>query len=257
MNKKISTAVAIVVILLITATAVITICLKQKESLRVVQSTPTPIVKQDIKKNNVETEKQIVDQKLNTNNTTDASEAMKKRFSGTGCYSKESDGADNLYELSKDFNLNSPTAKIAYTNQARGISFDVPYNPNWGNKNCKVEPYVEFARPNGDVLLEFGKPRAWIASEFQLTISSSRSAQDVIDEQKAVGGEPDPNPRKMILGDKQLVVYESYGMTTERIYEVIGRKYNYSFSYAEGDKLNEKTAKELEAIIQGVKIQEK
>jgi len=256
MNKKISTAVAIGVILLITAIVGTTIWLKQSDSSQEVQNTmPLPIAKQDTKRNEVATEKQPIDQKTNSNNTENISEAMKNRFSGKGCYSKESDGTDNLYELSKDFNLSSPTAKVTYSNQAKGISFDIPYNTNWGNKNCKVEPYIEFTQPGGDVLVEFGKPRAWIRSEFLLTVSDYRSAQDIVNEQKNVGGEPDPNPRKMTLGDKQLVAYESYGMTSERIYEVIGKKFNYSFSYSEAEKLNGKTAKELATIIQSAKIE--
>jgi len=255
MNKKIHPALAIVVIILITAATGVIIWLGQRESNQIAQTIPQP-KNNNVPKNNTATDNQVLGKKQDiANETENTSQAMKKRFSGTGCYSKESDGTDNLYELSKDFNLSSPNAKVIYSNQAKGISFEIPYNQNWGNKNCKVESYVEFTQPTGNILVEFGKPRAWIRSEFLLTISNHRTAEDIVSEQKNVGGEPNPNPRKMTLGNNQVVVFESYGMTVERIYEVIGKKYNYSFGYTEGEKLNEKTAKELETIIGSMKIE--
>jgi len=255
MNKKINPVFAIVIVILITVVTGVAIWLGQRESYQATQTIPRAN-NNIVPKKNAVTDNQVPEKKPDiTNETENTSQAMKKRFSGTGCYSKESDGTDNLYELSKDFNLSSPNVKVAYSNQTKGISLEIPYNPSWGNKNCKVEPYVEFTQPSGNVLLEFGKPRAWIRSEFLLTISNYRTAEDIIGEQKNVGGEPNPNPRKMTLGNNQVVVFESYGMTVERIYEVIGKKYNYSFGYVEGEKLNEKTAKELEIIIGSMKIE--
>lgn len=257
MNKKINPVLAIVVIILITAAVGIIIWLEQGGSTQTAQTMQTiPQSKNNNVPTNNTTDNQVPEKKQGiTNETKDTSQAIKKRFSGVGCYAKETDGSDNLHELNKDFNLSSPTAKITYSNQIKGISLEIPYNPNWGNKNCKVEPYVEFTQSSGDILVEFGKPRAWIRSEFLLTISSHRTAEDIISEQNNVGGEPNPNPRKMTLGNNQVVVFESYGMTVERIYEVIGKKYNYSFGYADGEKLNEKTAKELETIIGNMKIE--
>jgi len=178
----------------------------------------------------------------------------KPRFSGTNCYAKNEDGSDYYFKLSDSFNLDDPTSKITYTNQAKGISFNISYNPNWGNSNCKVEPYTEFIQPWGNILLEFGKPRAWISSEFSLTIKENETADNIINTVKSGGGMPDPNPRKMTIGDKQVVVYEGYGMTTERIYEVIGPKYNYSFGYSEVMQLDEQTTKKLEEIIKTIKF---
>ncbi len=42
---------------------------------------------------------------------------------------------------------------------------------------------------------------------------------------------PDPNPRLEKIGEWEVIVYESYGMSTQRIYEIIGQKNNYVFSF--------------------------
>lgn len=223
MNKRTAAVLAIIVIILIVAAVTMFVWVKQKN----------PQTVQEADK---------------------AGETGKERFSGTECYGKDPDGSDNFYKLSDDFNLDEPTAKITYLNQAKGISVEILYNPNWGNKNCKVEVYLEFVDElSGDVFLEFGKPRAWIRSEFGLSISDRRTAEAIINEQ-STGYEPNPNPREMVIGGKQIVAYESYGMITERVYEVIGSKYNYSFTYSEIDQINEDIAKELERIIEGAKI---
>lgn len=253
MNKKINYVLAIIVIILITVIAII-IWLGQKGSSQSVQTMPLSKTTDEVKKYDDITNKQISEQKSNlSNETKDISQMMEKRFSGSGCYTKEENGSDNLYELSKDFNLSDSTTKNLYVNQAKGISFEIPYNPNWGNMNCKVEPYSGFTQPNGDIFLEFGKPRAWTRSEFILTISGHRTAEDIINEQKNFIGESNPNPRKITLGNKQVVAYESYGIGTEWIYEIIGTKYNYKFSHSDFE-LNKTIIKELEKIIEGVKI---
>jgi hypothetical protein len=53
-----------------------------------------------------------------------------------------------------------------------------------------------------------------------------------------------------------VVVYEEYGMITARLYEVIGKKYNYLFGYRYGqaNQPSQGKNKELEKIIASAKF---
>jgi hypothetical protein len=262
MNKKIKTEIAIGIILIVSAIVGGLIWLgvnQQNKNIDAISS-----IKQSIKKtqseqrqkdmqfqpslNEKESDNQIVDTTDNTNNV---SPTIKPRFSGSGCYAKESDGTDNLMELSKNFNQDDPDSKILYTNQEKGISFKIPYNAKWGNKNCKVESYIEFTQPNGVFFLGFGIPHAWVGSDFSLYIITHRKAEDIINENN--DSEPNPNLRRMNIGNNSVVAYESYGMGVESIYEIIGTKYNYQFSRRDSE-LDKKKIKKLEEIIKEVKI---
>ncbi|QQS60822.1 MAG: hypothetical protein IPN70_02935 [Candidatus Moraniibacteriota bacterium] len=176
------------------------------------------------------------------------------RYSGTGCYKKEADGTENQYEFREDFNIDAPTTTVKYSNTEKGISFDIPFNPNWGNEDCKVKPYIEFTHSSGDISIEFSKPTAPVGREFGLIISKYRPAEDIITaEQKDVY--PNPNPRKKTIGDKNMIVYDDYGMIQVTHYEVIGKKYNYIFSYSNYDSsLNDSLIKSLESIIADMEI---
>lgn len=172
-----------------------------------------------------------------------------KRFSGKGCYKKDSEGEDNFYELSNDFNSDGPEKIIKYANADFSVSFEIPFNPKWGNNECKVLPYLESRDPNGNLRVEFGKPRAWTTSEFVFHARQSRSGTDIINEQSETAGVPHPNPRKKIIGKFNLVVYESYGMGVSRIYEIIGKNNNYVFEYREFENIDKNRAEKLENVI--------
>lgn len=246
MNKKISTNIAIIIIavfaLFVGGIIFVSSCLQN-------YTTPENIVVSISQKSNL--------QKSNTVGNKESTQAP-KRFSGSGCYQKGQTGEGYFDSLSKDFNLDNADSKIKYENVEKGISFDVPYNTKWGNKDCKVEPYAELKQPGGDVLLGFGKPGGpWTGDEFTLAIFHQRSAEDIINQQKnIVGGEPNSNPRKRTIGDKQVVVYEGYGMVTVRSYEVIGEEYNYLFGYRYGQsgQPSQDKNKKLEKIIANAKF---
>jgi hypothetical protein len=170
-----------------------------------------------------------------------------KRFSGSGCYAKNSDGSDNLYGLRQDFNTDNPTSEVAYENTGKGISFKIPYNPSWGNKDCKVEPYVEYPQAGGYPFVEFGRPRAWATSEYHLTFLPQATAQNVIDKAKA-DVEIKTNPKKMTISGNEVVVYSA-------TYEIIGKKFNYSFSYIYlGSQPEKSKIDELEKIVATAKL---
>ncbi|MAF20457.1 MAG: hypothetical protein CMI55_02120 [Parcubacteria group bacterium] len=179
----------------------------------------------------------------------------KKRISGFGCYEKDSEGFDDPYEFREDFNTDDADTIIKYINTEKGISFDIPYNSDWGNKNCEVLPYKEFMDSYGTAHLIFGKPRAWISDTFRLniSISSNRDIETILLEQQQDDIEVF-KPREKTIGDKQMVVYESYGTCTSRIYEVVGKGYNYSFDHFYCEEPIVDIIKELEGIIATVEF---
>lgn len=189
-----------------------------------------------------------------------------KRMLGSGCLKKDNEGFDDPYEFREDFNTDDVNTVIKYTNIEKGISFDISYNSDWGNEDCEVLPYKEFVNSRGVVQLAFGKPRAWIGSTFKLNISTSsnRFMETILLEQQERNDilllEQQQNdigvfePREKIIEDKQIVVYEIYGMCTSRIYEIIGEEYNYSFYHFYCEEPIADTIKELEETIATVEF---
>jgi hypothetical protein len=240
MNKKISTTVAISIIAVFALFigGIIFICSKSQSSLISEKN-----IALDPQKNNPQEIKKSDNQDINQ---------VPKRFSGSGCYEKEKEGYDNFYLLSKYFNLDDANSKVKYENKEKGISFDIPYNAKWGNKNCKVEAYTEFIQPSGGALVEFGKPQAWIPSEFRFTISSQRSSDDIINELNGFTEEPKVQPIKKIIASNQVVFWKSSEVYPMLSYEIVGKQYNYRFDCIGSDSQSE--AKKLENIIASANV---
>lgn len=152
---------------------------------------------------------------------------IKKRTIGDGCY-KIINGYENVHGIVReDFNNDSADVTIPYTNKDFGISFNIPYNKNWGNEECVVLPYFSYGNLES-WQVSFGQTTE--ARSFGFHTRQRRDKEDVLKEQKG-NGEPDPSPRVEKIGEWEAVVYESYGMSTEKIYEIIGEKSNYIFSF--------------------------
>jgi hypothetical protein len=240
MNKKISTpfAISIIAVFALFIGGIIFICSKSQSSL-----IPEKNIALAPQKNNPQEIKKSDNQDINQ---------VPKRFSGSGCYEKDKEGYDNFYLLSKDFNLDDSNSKVKYENVEKGISFDIPYNAKWGNNDCKVEAYIHNYK-----FVEFGKPRAWIPSEFIMTIYPQKSSNDIISELTSLKVEPKIHPIKKKIANKQLVFWESFETLYGVSYELIGEKYNYRFDYtggAKGDKITQEKMKELEDIISSIKL---
>lgn len=249
MNKKISTSIAISIIAVFALLVGVIIFLSsyfQNNASLVNEVAPFP------QNNNSSIKGGENNSEGNASTVKKESNQVPKRFSGSGCYEKEKEGYDNFYLLSKDFNLDDANSKAKYENIEKGISFDIPYNAKWGNKNCKVEPYTEFIQPSGGVLVEFGKPQAWIPSEFRLIISSQRSSDDIINELNGFMEEPKVQPIKKIIANNQVVFWKSSEVYPSLSYEVVGKQYNYRFDCNGSDSQSE--AKKLEQIISSVKL---
>ena len=119
MNKK-NLILAVTFVIVITGILFTIIWLS-----KVRQSQLQPVIANKIEGQNSITEEQIPKQKIEDSNEMENATQVPERFSGAECYAKNVDGSDNLYELSKDFNLSDPTSKITYTNKEKGMSFEL------------------------------------------------------------------------------------------------------------------------------------
>jgi len=181
--------------------------------------------------------------------------SMGGRLIGDGCYNRTmKDGQFDEYHFRIDFNNDPANTSVHYENKEAGIAFDVPYNKNWGNKDCQVLPYVQIGDQTiSNLLVDFGSAHAFIGPAYHFRIRPKRTANDIINEQKGVGGEPNPNPRLEKIGPYTVVVYESYGMGDSRIYEVVGKTANYKFSTSPIDVQKNPSSPELERVIKSLK----
>ncbi|MDX9913856.1 MAG: hypothetical protein RBS77_04715 [Candidatus Moranbacteria bacterium] len=191
----------------------------------------------------------------NTNQSAQAQPIIESRLVGSGCY-KMKEGQIDKYNFREDFNLDSADMMIGYENKQFGISFDVPYNKKWGNKDCVVLPYVHRQKIDSNtkyLKIDFGIFKAWIGDAYHFNISKKRSTDDIINEQR--GSSPDLNPRAKTIGKHQVVIYESYGMGTQRIYEILGDENNYVFTQSWiKDIKSDLESDELEKIIKTLEI---
>jgi hypothetical protein len=245
-NKKIPTSLGTIVLIIIAVTVfgVVWRC-EEKNDFGEIK----------IQKNNIS--QQVVKNKQNQEINPEVQTKIYSsgRLVGAGCYEIK-DGQLDAYHLRGDFNANSANSAISYENKEFGISFEVPYNKNWGNKDCEVLPYTQRSDIISNSLgVEFGLFRAWTGGLYRFNIGKKRNAEDVIDEQK--GGVPNPNPRIETIGKYKVVVHESYGMGTSRIYEVMGDKNNYIFEESQigsKDGKNNSESSELKNTIKTLMV---
>ncbi|GEM_PF-5157529 len=128
------------------------------------------------------------------------------------------------------FNTDAATTTVRYTNAEKGIAVDIPYNPDWGSANYKIEPYEE----DGDYVY-FGpmsqfEGGGWSRPYWLLGFVESKSADDLITEIKSspdtlAGGEPE----KIDVNGLEVVQYQEMGLGTHYMMEVVGEKANYRF----------------------------
>ncbi len=136
------------------------------------------------------------------------------------------------------FNYDPPTTTVTYTNAAKGIKFEVPYNPKWGNDTFRINPYDEMAEGISFGPIGQGEGGGWGRINEQLIFEKAQSADRVIAELNAKEGEFFTNkPYQAKVGDKTVVKYsistlgDFFGMI------VVGPKANYHFTYW-GDAAN-------------------
>lgn len=155
----------------------------------------------------------------------------------------------------EQFNYDPPTTTVTYTNAAKGIKFEVPYNPKWGNDTFRINPYDE--APDGVYFGPIGQGEGggWGRMNETLIFEPAQSADRTIAELNSKEGEFFTNkPYQATVDGKTVVKYsistlgDFFGMV------VIGPKYNYHFTYW-GDATNpNKYFGELENIVRTVEF---
>jgi hypothetical protein len=271
-NKKIPTWLGVTIIIIFSATTLTFVLVYEKNKKRnevqnqnnAILNNPDlgkkRVVKQEkenvIENNQVQEVIPDINSQTNANQSIQVQYTVEKRLVGNGCYKMKNGNIDEQ-NFREDFNLDPADIMIKYENKRLGISFDIPYNKKWGNNDCVVLPYTDVQTVESDkenLKIHFGIFKAWIGDPYHFSTSKKRGAEDIDKEQN--GGSPDPNPRTKTIGKHQVVIYESYGMGTQRIYEVLGDKNNYVFTQSWiKDVKSDSESDELEKIIKTLKIE--
>lgn len=155
----------------------------------------------------------------------------------------------------EDFNTEAATLTANYVNKAKGISVALPYNPDWGSANYKIEPYEEV----GDYVY-FGpmsqfEGGGWARPYWVLGFVPAQSADDLINQimtspETLSGGQPE----KVTINGLQVVKYEEMGLGTHYMMEVIGEKSNYRFVASSFGDDPAAAWRNLENIVKTVKL---
>lgn len=145
------------------------------------------------------------------------------------------------------FNNDTANSQIAYNDDEKGISFEIPFNQNWGSNKYRLNPYD---LNNND--LSFGSMSAFegcsTIRSYSLDFKPAKPVVKVVAEI-----EQGITPITTKINDLTVVKYAQADMCTNSFMEVIGQKYNYLFSTScGGDAV--KDSQSLENIIKSVKL---
>jgi len=155
----------------------------------------------------------------------------------------------------EEFNTEAATTTVNYTDQARGISVNIPYNPDWGSANYKIEPY----EVDGDYVY-FGpmtqfEGGGWSRPYWLLGFVPPKSADQLITE---INDSPDTlaggQPEKIDINGLEVVKYQEMGLGTHYMMEVAGDKYNYRFVASSFGDEPEDVWTNLTNIVQSVQL---
>lgn len=163
----------------------------------------------------------------------------------------------NLDECSsEDFNMDPPSTTKSYENPTRGISVDLPYNPNWGSKNYRLMPYEEEGEyvwfgPMGQ--FEGG---GWARPFWMLRFTEAKPAAEVAAELSGGDGYGPGGVEGEIvdINGFEVVQYQEIGLGEYYVMEVVGSKYNYRFTGASFGDSNVDVWSELNKIINSIEL---
>lgn len=155
----------------------------------------------------------------------------------------------------EQFNYDPPTTTVTYTNAARGLTFQIPYNPAWGNATFRVNPYDETASGINFGPIGQGEGGGWGRINEQMTFEPAQSADQTIANLNSKEGEFFTNrPYQAKVGDKTVVKYSMSALGDFFGMIVIGPKYNYHFTYWGDASDPTKYFGELENIVKTVEF---
>ncbi len=135
---------------------------------------------------------------------------------------------------SEKFNQDPPNTIIKYEDKEKGISFDMPYNSDWGNEKYKINPYEKWKDESGKDYILFGsitdfEACSWVQS-YALVFNPVKSADMLIKEMEEIPYYPEIfiiKPTKKSINGLDIVESQSHGMCDSGELEVVGKKYNY------------------------------
>lgn len=164
---------------------------------------------------------------------------------------QQHNGKTSEERCSVKFNQDKANTISDYTNSAKGISFNVPYNSEWGNEKYKINPFEEDLKNNQVVFgnLSIGEGCGWMR-ENNLRFMPVRDVNDAIKEVE--GRQSDMckiKPTQDTVNGLTILRYSATcGIAQNAYIQVIGKKFNYEFYSFFGD------AKGLEEIVKTVKL---
>jgi len=233
-NKKISTELGIVIIIIVAITAGVFVWQYQK----------------DIRLDEI----QFQPMKLSRKSTEQPQhkEKPKRRIEfGDGCYAMTNGHIDET-RFRNDFNTDPANTTVRYENKDFGISFNIPFNKKWGNKDCKVLPYLEFSGPNANPIIEFGLPRAYVTSQFHFGIGEKMDLSSL--QKLHQGGINNKNHSRILkIGNYDVVTHTSYGELSATVIEIPAKDYIYYFEEIAPKNLTQ-ISMDFENVIKSVKI---
>lgn len=162
-------------------------------------------------------------------------------------------------------NKDPANTTATYSNTDMGISFTFPYNNHWGSSVQILPPYTEHTQsdfaPLGYVM--FGPPTSGEEQGlggscdpvqfYELTFLPARTANEAVRTIEGRGTEVVPNTTVRKIGDLTVVQYIDAGLCSYPTFEVIGQKYNYSFTTSCGHDEEEEIAY-LEDVVKRVTL---
>ncbi len=160
-------------------------------------------------------------------------------------------------------NVDAPNSTVAYTNTDKNISFDIPYNPQWGYADSPLPAFADHeatdTSPLGYVL--FGPPTSGsleglanscdLIQSYDLTFLPVRTAEAA--KKDIEGRETDvvPNTTIRTINGLTVVQYKDVGLCNYPTMEVVGKDYNYSFTTSCGGDAQEEW-NYLESIVKNI-----
>ena len=123
------------------------------------------------------------------------------------------------------FNQDAADATIIYSNQTKGLSVELPYNPDWGNATYKLNPYDETDEFVAYGPLVISENCGWTRDYF-IHFEPAVSAEELVASLEAKGTQAEI----ITFNDLAAVKYVDMGLCNYPTIEVIGQKYNYRFA---------------------------
>ncbi len=162
-------------------------------------------------------------------------------------------------------NTEPANTSVTYINNAKKITFTIPYNPKWGTAEAVLPAFVEHAATDSESqgYVLFGPPMPAgleglvtdcdVTQSYSLSFLPSRSPQTIVRTIEERGMEVVPNTTVRTINGLTVVQYVDAGLCSFPTLEVLGTEYNYSFTTNCGAGEEEAIAY-LENIVKSIQL---